>query len=93
MKKTEKYLPIGTVIMLKGGTKRIMITGFKAIVKGKEEKVWDYCGCLYPEGCLAGKRVCLFDHKQIEKIYHLGLLDDEEEKELKLKLKSDNTEN
>ena len=27
----EKYLPIGTVVMLKGGTKRVMISGFCAI--------------------------------------------------------------
>ena len=27
----EKYLPVGTVVLLKNGTKRVMINGFCAI--------------------------------------------------------------
>ena len=27
----EKYLPIGTVVLLEGGNKRLMIIGYKAI--------------------------------------------------------------
>lgn len=78
----EKYLPIGTVVMLKGGTKRVMISGFCAIESqnNSENKMWDYSGCLYPEGFLASNQTCLFDHEQIEKIYHYGLVDEEEEK-------------
>lgn len=76
----KKYLPIGTVVMLKGGKKRVMITGF-CTIKGKEkDKIWDYSGCLYPEGFLSSNQTCLFNHDQIEKIYHLGLIDEEEEK-------------
>lgn len=77
----EKYLPIGTVVMLKGGTKRVMISGFCAIEeKDSERKMWDYSGCLYPEGFLSSNQTCLFDHEQIEKVYHYGLIDEEEEK-------------
>ena len=43
----EKYLPIGTVVILKEGTKRIMITGFCSIDNGNKEKVYDYSGCMY----------------------------------------------
>ena len=85
----EKYLPLGTVVILKGATKRLMITGFCAVDQGSEEnkyKVWDYSGCLYPEGYINSSQICLFDHNQIEKIYHLGLANDEEEKEFKEKL-------
>ena len=82
----EKYLPIGTVVMLEGGSKRIMITGFCSIEENNEEKMWDYSGCLYPEGFLESNQTCLFDHEQIEKIYHFGLIDEEEE-ELKKQLK------
>lgn len=78
----EKYLPIGTVTMLKGGSKRVMITGFCAIDQEKQGKVWDYSGCMYPEGFLSSTQTCLFDHEQIKEIYHLGLVD-EEEKEFK----------
>lgn len=83
---SEKYLPIGTVVMLKGGEKRVMITGFCSIEDKNRDKIWDYSGCIYPEGFLTSNQNCLFDHDQIEKIYHLGLID-EEEKEFKAKLK------
>lgn len=73
----EKYLPIGTVVMLKEGTKRVMITGFCAIADSKKDKIYDYIGCLYPEGILDSKQNCLFNHEQIAQIYHLGLNDDE----------------
>lgn len=86
MKTQEKYLPIGTVVMLAGGKKRVMITGFCAVQENNKEKIWDYSGCLYPEGFLTSNQTCLFDHGQIEKIHYLGLID-EEEKEFKTKLK------
>ena len=75
----EKFLPIGTVVLLKGATRRIMITGFCSIDSDNREKMWDYCGCLYPEGVLSSTQSCLFNHKKKEKIYHMGLSDDEEE--------------
>ena len=74
----EKFLPIGTVVMLKGGKKRAMITGFCCVDENNKEKVFDYSGCLYPEGVISAKQILLFDHEQIDKIYHLGLVDDEE---------------
>lgn len=83
----EKFLPIGTVVMLKNGTKRVMITGFCAVENNGNLKMWDYSGCMYPEGFLSSDETCLFDHNQIEKVYHLGLAEDEEEKEFKEKLK------
>lgn len=91
----EKYLPIGTICMLKGGQKRVMITGFCAIPQEDKNKVYDYSGCMYPEGFIVSNQVCLFNHDQIEKIYYLGY-EDEEEKEFKNKLKEaikDNSEN
>ena len=86
MEKKEKFLPIGTVVMLKNGSKRVMITGFCAVENGKKTKIWDYSGCIYPEGFLDSSKTCLFDHEQIEKIYHIGLEYDEEEKAFKEKL-------
>ena len=65
----DKYLPIGTVVLLKGGRKRAMITGFCSVAQENQEKIYDYSGCVYPEGYLSSNQVCLFDHDQIEKIY------------------------
>lgn len=83
----EKFLPIGTVVMLNGGTKRVMITGFCAKSAEDLKKVWDYSGCLYPEGVLSPTETALFNHTQIAKIFHMGLADDQEEKEFKRNLK------
>ncbi len=74
----EKYLPIGTVVLLKGGKKRAMITGFCSVAQENQEKIYDYSGCVYPEGYLSSNQVCLFDHDQIDKIFFLGFEDDEE---------------
>ena len=88
----EKFLPIGTVVMLKGGTKRAMITGFCSIAQEQPDKMYDYSGCIYPEGYISSNQVCLFDHSQIEKVYHMGLVD-EEEKEFKVRLNKILSEN
>lgn len=74
----EKYLPIGTIVLLKGGKKRAMITGFCSVAQENQEKIYDYSGCVYPEGYLSSNQVCLFDHDQIEKIFFLGFEDEEE---------------
>lgn len=83
----KKYLPIGTVVMLSGAKKRLMITGFCALSNNDKTKIWDYTGCMYPEGVLNSKQTLLFDHAQIEKVYHLGLQEDDEEKQFKKELK------
>ena len=80
---SEKFLPIGTVVMLKEGKKRLMITGFCATQESDQGKMWDYSGCLYPEGILGSNQTALFDHEQIETVYHYGLIDGEEQEFMK----------
>lgn len=80
----KKYLPLGSIVLLKNGKKRVMITGFCLLTPDKN-KVYDYAGCIYPEGMLSSTRTFLFDHDQIQEIYFLGF-QDEEEKEFKQKL-------
>jgi len=82
----EKYLPVGSVLMLKNGKKRVMITGFVATAPETEGKVYDYIGCLYPEGVISSDKNLLFNHDQISEIYYMGYVDDEWKKvEVKLK--------
>lgn len=71
------YLPLGSVVLLKNARKRIMIYGRKIQAQG-EEKVYDYVGCVYPEGVLGNKDVLLFDHNQIQLVYFIGFQDIEE---------------
>ena len=82
---TEKFLPIGTVVMLNGGEKRVMITGFCTVTADDNSTMYDYCGCLYPEGVVSSDKNLLFNHNQIAKIFALGYSDDEE-KQFKAKL-------
>ena len=76
--KYGKFLPIGTVVLLKGAKKRLMITGFCSFDEEKKDKAYDYTGCLYPEGIITSKQMALFNHNQIDKIYFMGYQDEEE---------------
>ena len=81
----EKYLPVGTVVMLKNAKRRLMITGF-ACHSNEDTKVYDYTGVPYPQGFISSKINLLFNHEQIDKIYHVGPIDNEA-KEFNEKLK------
>ncbi len=81
----KEYLPIGSVVILKNATKRVMITGFYVKTDESNNLVYDYVGCLFPEGMVSSTQNCVFNHDQIEKVFHKGLEDDEE-KEFKEKL-------
>lgn len=74
----EKFLPLGSVVLLKNATKRLMITGFYVKTDENGEKTYDYVGCLYPEGVISSKENCVFNHEQIDKIFFIGYSDDEE---------------
>ena len=81
----EKYLSIGSVVTLENATKRIMILGY--LPMGKDNKVFDYSACTYPEGLLKPDQVLAFNHEQIAQIHYTGL-EDEEEKDFILKMKN-----
>ena len=73
----KKELPIGTVVMLVGGTKKVMITGYRS-KNADADKVFDYNGCVFPEG-LMENIYCLFDASQIEDVLYKGLENDEQQ--------------
>ena len=94
----EKFLPIGTVVILKEGKKELMITGYCTMPlqdlydkNGKVEKdpneltVFDYCGCFYPEGIISSDHNLAFNHDQIGKILFKGY-ETEKSKEISTKL-------
>ncbi|MBR4618613.1 MAG: DUF4176 domain-containing protein [Bacilli bacterium] len=81
----KEFLPVGSVVLLKGGTKRVMITGFCSVDNNDKNKMYDYTGCLYPEGIINSNEICLFDNDQIENVYFKGF-EDEEEKSFKQEL-------
>ena len=71
-------LPIGSVVLLKNSTKKLMIMGFAQVAADNPNKVYDYMGCVFPEGFLGPDQTFLFDSHQIEKIYAVGYQDEEQ---------------
>ena len=71
------YLPLGTVILLEGGEKRLIIVGRKQI-SVETRKEFDYAGVLFPEGYQTAETLYLFNHSDIESIFQMGLVDSEE---------------
>ena len=74
----EKTLPIGSVVLLKNATKRLMILGYCRYKAGDQTKIYDYCGCTYPEGFISPEKTAVFDHEDIAQIYALGFQNDEQ---------------
>ena len=74
---SKRLLPIGSVVLLKGGTKEAMITGYCAVTAEKPDVMFDYRACPYPEGIMISEGAALFNHEDIEKALHTGWENDE----------------
>lgn len=75
--KISELLPIGTIVLLKEGEKRLMINGIKQINASGDGKEYDYLGILYPEGHIGDEFQYLFNHEDISEIIFKGYEDDE----------------
>ena len=77
--KINGLLPIGSVVLLKNSTKRVMIIGVCQAARSESgQTVYDYSGCLFPEGYLGADKNFLFNHDQIDKLFAIGYQDDEQ---------------
>ena len=79
----EKYLPIGSVVLLKNGKKRLMITGYAIVDTVNKDKIYDYCGCIYPIGVISTEQTLLFNHEDIKNIYAIGYQDEDYKEHIK----------
>ncbi|MDF2820884.1 MAG: hypothetical protein K0R15_1325 [Clostridiales bacterium] len=82
----EGLLPVGSVVLLKDSTKKVVIIGFCQREIGDGGKIWDYSGCLYPEGYFGADKCFLFNADQIDKLYFIGFQDEEQ---LKFKVRAE----
>ncbi len=73
----KRMLPIGSVVLLKGAAKRLMICG-RVQQRTGDEKTYDYCGCRYPEGYISAQEMFLFNNEDIDRVYYIGMQDVEE---------------
>ena len=74
----KEYLPIGSIVLLKNATKKIMIYGRRQMAADTGE-MFDYVACLYPEGNISDEYTLLFNHEQIDQVVFRGYSDAEEE--------------
>lgn len=80
----QNLLPIGSVVLLKGGSKKLMITGIKPISEEKPDIIFDYIGVLYPEGFISNEYTFLFNHEDINDIVFTGYNNPEREEFLEV---------
>lgn len=72
----SELLPIGSVVMLNGGKKRLMIYGIKQ-TNAADGAEYDYLGVLYPEGNLGNEGHFFFNAADIERVHYVGFNDPE----------------
>lgn len=80
-----KFKNLGSIVKVKGGDKRFMITGRAISVtmkKGEKPKLFDYSAVLYPEG--AGLKPVFFQDSDISEVIFAGFSDKDDESLIKL---------
>ena len=71
------YLPIGSVVLLKGGEDRLMVIG-RIVAPSTDNKIYDYAACPFPGGLGGIDQLYCFNNDQIERVYFIGFQDPEE---------------
>lgn len=69
-------LPVGSIVLLQGGEKRLMIYGLLQM-HNEDKKVYDYIGCYYPEGYISQEHAFLFNTDDIKEVCYVGFVDSE----------------
>lgn len=76
---TNNLLPLGSIVIMKGSTKKVMIMSraIATIIEG-QTVYFEYGACLYPEG-LVGDQLLYFNDEDILKVIHQGFSDEEDD--------------
>ncbi len=73
------YLPLGSVVYLNNGTKKLMIVGRGLLLNNEGEvNYFDYSGVTYPEG-IQGDSMAYFQHESVKKVVFTGFTDLDDE--------------
>lgn len=67
----KELLPIGSVVLLREATKKLMIIGVLQ-VKPDEEKIYDYLAVPFPEGYLGKDSNFLFSNEDVQDVIYRG---------------------
>lgn len=75
--KYEGLLPIGSVVLLKNSTRKLMVIGYGQEKLNDASMLYDYAGCLFPEGFSSPDSTFLFNGTQVAQVYSLGYIDEQ----------------
>lgn len=73
----KNMLPIGSVVLLKGGNKRLMVCG-RIQTRAGSDTIYDYSGCYFPEGLIDSQNLFFFNRDAIDNVFFIGCQDQEE---------------
>ena len=79
----NELLPIGSIVLLEGAEKKLMIFGVGQ-TQLEENKDFDYIGVVYPEGNMGEGSQFLFNHSDKEEIVFRGYEDEERDNFLEM---------
>ena len=80
MNNEEKFLPLGSIILIKGSVRKMIIVGRALMQKiDNQTKYFDYACCTYPEG-LIGDQAIYVNHADIDEVVYKGYADDDDER-------------
>lgn len=69
----DTFLPIGSIVLLTNTLKKVMITGYLVVSNNNSKIIYDYAGCMYPEGIIFSEQAIVFNRNQIKEVIHMGL--------------------
>ncbi len=73
----KDLLPVGSVVKLFEGERYVMICGRIVVPDGRTD-IYDYVGCVYPEGISSSDDMVFFNRDSIELLYFVGFQDPQE---------------
>lgn len=74
-----ELLPLGSVVQLKNGNQKVMITVRLPLYNNRGEiGYFDYGSCLFPNG-QTDQKTYFFNNSDIEKVFFKGYIDESEE--------------
>lgn len=77
MEKTQ-YLPLGSVVVLKGGVQKVVIVARGMVVKITDTPMFfEYGGALYPQG-ITNDSIMYFNHEDVQKVIYEGYKDEDD---------------
>jgi hypothetical protein len=75
--KERDLLPLGSIVLLRDGEKKLMIYG-RAQIAVADNDEFDYIACLWPEGNIDEEFMYLFNQSDIDMVFHQGYTDSED---------------